>query len=135
MQVGQALDATQIQCLQTIFQSQRYIDMIEVDEVCLVLEALKVSEMKPQNVQGIDYSHLDLKSVRIFNRMLLLFAEERKQKGNDESAIDFAKFMRDIVTKQAVKTKQATPEVELFQAAHFFAKLQQYGIRKSAEIH
>lgn len=134
-EAAQALDVTQIQCLQTIFQSQRYVDMIEVDEVCLVLEALKVSEMKPQNVQGIDYGHLDLKSVRIFNRMLMFFAEERKQKGDDESVIDFNKFMADIVTKQAVKTKQATPEVELFQATHFFDKLQQYGIRKSAEIH
>jgi len=49
--------------------------------------------------------------------------------------VSFSNFMKDIIQMQTVKTKQASPQVEVFMAKKFFDKLHTHGVKKNSKAH
>ena len=60
----------------------------------------------------INYDLLDLRSIRLINRMIHYLGSQQ---------VSFTDFMKDIIQMQVVKTKEAkNPNVEIFLAKKFF---------------
>lgn len=65
----QFLDFNKKQCILTIFQSPQLAGLVLYDEVCHTLSQLGITEGKPKDTDFCKYSILDLKAIRILNRL------------------------------------------------------------------
>ena len=108
-------------------------NFLAMDDLEEILLKYGCSEFKPEPIKEIPYDQMDLKSIRIFNRIVGFFNQQRLKFG--ESAQNVETFFKDICYTQDVKTKQAMKKVTILEAQQFFKKLQDVGIRKSAEVH
>lgn len=79
-----------------------------------------------KNTAHLDYEMLDLRSIRLINRMIHFLGSHQ---------VPFTKFMEDIVQEQEVKTKQAAQRIEIFMASKFFEKLHENGVKKTPNLH
>ena len=83
----------------------------------------KVREFNPQ----FDLTTLDLKSIRILNRLIHYLASEQ---------IQFKSFFQELTFTQTIKSKnKQTLKIDCLMADKFFLKLYDHGIRNSKEPH
>ena len=103
----------------------KYTDLSEAFDPLEIRDYKTPKGQKASNM--INYDLLDLRSIRLINRMIHYLGSQQ---------VSFTDFMKDIIQMQVVKTKEAkNPNVEIFLAKKFFQKLYDHGIKKTALLH
>ena len=88
----------------------KYTDLSEAFDPLEIRDYKTPKGQKASNM--INYDLLDLRSIRLINRMIHYLGSQQ---------VSFTDFMKDIIQMQVVKTKEAkNPNVEIFLAKKFF---------------
>ena len=90
------------------------------------MKSFGIIEDLPKSKKHLVYEQLNLKSIRILNRISHYFV------AND---IDVDDFFKDLNSEHMVKTKTKQEKVEIMKAELFFKKLHTCGIIKKPDIH
>ena len=98
-QINNSLSFKQKDCLNKIFRSQKFHGTYLYSDVRDVFTVLGIRDFKTpkgtQNTNHLNYEKLDLRSIRLINRLINYLGSER---------IAFSTYMQDMVQKQEVKT-------------------------------
>jgi len=78
------------------------------------------------SIKNSDLNQLDLKSIRIMNRIVERL-EQKKEKIQD--------FFQPVIFEKEIKTKTDTRTYQLISSEHFFGFLQQQGLKKYETEH
>ncbi|CDW90055.1 UNKNOWN [Stylonychia lemnae] len=119
------LQASERAFIRRIFSSKINDNLIQLDQIAKILSNLGVIDYLPKPKKRLNYDKLNLKSIRILNR-LLIYLEEHQQTVDD--------VFGDKIIQQNVKAKDKTEQVELIKDIDFFDKLYELEIIITNEI-
>lgn len=120
----------EVQALRTVFGQRQFRSNFLYTDIQEAFKPLGLVDYKTPRGQAasdhLDYEMLDLRSIRLINRMVHYLGSQQ---------ISFSQFISGMVTTQSIKTAEGKQDVQLMMAKEFFEKFQKCGLKKNSVPH